>query len=329
MLPTLKKLRPSMAVSTTATSTTTSRTPTTMPVEVSRDIRPESALMPPLPALGVDAGRQREHLLLGRTRGQLAGEPAVAHHQDPVGHADHLGQLARHHQDADAVGREGAHQLVDAVLGADVDAAGRLVHQHDPRPGGQPARQHDLLLVAAGEELDLLVHGPGRHGHRREQAGHLAPRLRRTPREDRAHHAERVVEDRLVESETGRLAVLGDHRESGPDRLPRGGRAAGAAVDDHLAAGERPDPEHRLEQLGAAGALQPGDADDLAGAQREVDPVDVAVAGAAQLEGRGPDLGAVEPVGEERRHGATDHQPHQGGVVEVAGGLGGDLAGRP
>ncbi len=59
-----------------------------------------------------------------------------------------------------------------------------------------------------------------------------------------------------------------------------------------LAAGERVDAEDRLEQLGAAGALKAGDADDLAGAEREVDAVDVPVAGAAELEPRLTDLGA-------------------------------------
>ena len=72
-------------------------------------------------------------------------------------------------------------------------------------------------------------------------------------------------------------------------------RLHAVAVEQHLAAGERADAEDRLEQLGAAGALEPGDADDLAGAQGEVDAVDVPVAGAAQLEPRLADLGAGRP----------------------------------
>ena len=106
----------------------------------------------------VHARGHPEHLLLGRPGGQLAGDAAVLHHEDAVGHADHLGQLARHHQHGDALGGQCAHELVDRVLRADVDAAGGLVHEDDPRPRCQPAREHDLLLVAAGEELHLLVH---------------------------------------------------------------------------------------------------------------------------------------------------------------------------
>ena len=56
---------------------------------------------------------------------------------------------------------------------------------------------------------------------------------------------------------------------AGADGRARGCAAAPAAPSTrHLASGERADPEDRLEQLGAAGALQPGDADDLAGAER-------------------------------------------------------------
>ena len=58
---------------------------------------------------------------------------------------------------ADAPVGELAHQLVDLVLGADVDAAGRLVEDDHARLHRQPARQHDLLLVAAGERAHLGV----------------------------------------------------------------------------------------------------------------------------------------------------------------------------
>ncbi len=300
-----------------------------MPVEVtwrerSREPAERAHAAPPLASVTPVASC--EHLLLGRTGGQLAGEPAVAHHEDPVGHADHLGQLAGDHQDADAVGGEGAHQLVDAVLGADVDAAGGLVHQHDLRRRGEPPGEHDLLLVAAGEELDLLVERAGGHLQRGEQPGHLAARGADVRRGNTARTTPSALSRmRLVERQAGGLAVLGDHGEPAAHGLPRGRRADARAGHDHLAAGERADAEDRLEQLGAAGALEPGDAHDLAGAQGQVDAVDVAVAGAAQLEPGLADLGALDRVGEERGDRATDHQPDQRGVVEVGGRLGRDL----
>ena len=49
------------------------------------------------------------------------------------------------------VGGQLGDQAVDLGLGADVDAARGLVEQQDAALAQQPARQHDLLLVAAGE----------------------------------------------------------------------------------------------------------------------------------------------------------------------------------
>src|SRR5690349_7452731 len=46
---------------------------------------------------------------------------------------------------------------VDLVFGTDVDAPGRLVQDQDLGVGHQPFRQHDLLLVAAGELAGLLI----------------------------------------------------------------------------------------------------------------------------------------------------------------------------
>ena len=50
-------------------------------------------------------------------------------------------------------------QLVDLVLRAHVDAAGRLVQQQHLRLGQKPAADDDLLLVAAGERADLWSPG--------------------------------------------------------------------------------------------------------------------------------------------------------------------------
>ena len=49
------------------------------------------------------------------------------------------------------------HVPVDLGLGADVDAARRLVEDQHPRAHGQPLAEHDLLLVAAREVDDRLV----------------------------------------------------------------------------------------------------------------------------------------------------------------------------
>src|SRR6185503_17892250 len=77
----------------------------------------------------LDLARRRAHhaLLVGLRLRQLAGQPALVHHEHAVGHAEDLGQLARDHQDRDAAPGELAQQAVDLGLRADVDAARRLV----------------------------------------------------------------------------------------------------------------------------------------------------------------------------------------------------------
>ena len=134
----------------------------------------------------------------------------------------------------DAVGGQLAHQLVDRVLGADVDAARGLVHQHHARLDAQPAREHDLLLVAAGEELHLLVErrGPRPRGSTARRAARGA--RRRRGRQHGADHAERVVEDGLVERQALGLAVLGDQREPAADALARAAHGDGLVVERHV-----------------------------------------------------------------------------------------------
>ena len=44
-----------------------------------------------------------------------------------------------------------AHQNIEFVLGADVDAAGWIEQQQDAALGEQPFGDRDLLLIAAGK----------------------------------------------------------------------------------------------------------------------------------------------------------------------------------
>ena len=94
---------------------------------------------------------------LASPRSDLAGDPALAHRDDAVGDRQDLRQLRADRDDRDAAARHAVEQLVDLGLGGDVDAAGRLVDDQDLGLERQPARQHHLLLVAAGEVADQLV----------------------------------------------------------------------------------------------------------------------------------------------------------------------------
>ena len=130
-------------------------------------------------------GERQERLLGGRGRRQLADDPALAHHGDPVGEAEQLGHLGGDHQDGDAGGGELLDQAVDLELGADVDAAGRLVQDQDARLAGEPAGEHHLLLVAARELADLLLDGgrlDARAGRRAPDQPALAPAVEEAQR---------------------------------------------------------------------------------------------------------------------------------------------------
>ena len=63
---------------------------------------------------------------------------------------------------------------VDLGLGLHVDALGRLVQDQHARLGRQPLRQHDLLLVAAGQGLDRLQVAPEAQPQAVEMAAHQA-----------------------------------------------------------------------------------------------------------------------------------------------------------
>ena len=89
--------------------------------------------------------------------GDLAGDAALAHRDDPVRDRENFRQFGRDDDDGDAGLRHLDQEIVDLDLGADVDAARRLVDDQDFRPQREPARQHDLLLIAAGEVADRLV----------------------------------------------------------------------------------------------------------------------------------------------------------------------------
>ncbi len=97
------------------------------------------------------AGGEAHHRFL---RGAVAVEnahlPALAHHHDAVGQRQHFRQVGRDRDDRHALARQLMDDRMHLCLGADVDAARRLVEDENARRHVQPLRQHHLLLVAAG-----------------------------------------------------------------------------------------------------------------------------------------------------------------------------------
>src|ERR1041384_3632892 len=70
--------------------------------------------------------RMGHDLLLAGSAGQLRRDLPLAHHEDAMAHAQHLGQLRRDHQDRFSLPGQLVHQVIDLALGADVDPARRL-----------------------------------------------------------------------------------------------------------------------------------------------------------------------------------------------------------
>ena len=83
---------------------------------------------------------------------------AVAHDKHAVTEADRLFERVRRQDDRQTLSGEGANELVDFLLGADVQASGRVVENKDSGLRVQPFGQNDLLLVAA-RKVEAERHG--------------------------------------------------------------------------------------------------------------------------------------------------------------------------
>ena len=104
--------------------------------------------------------RQPEDVLLRKLcPSELAADPAGAHHVRAVADVDDLGELGADQQDGGAAFDQVLDQREDFALGADVDAARRLVEQKEAATRGQPFADDDLLLVATGKHAGQA---PGR-----------------------------------------------------------------------------------------------------------------------------------------------------------------------
>ena len=155
-----------------------------------------------------------------------------------------------------------AHQPVDLGLGADVDAARRLVEDHHLRLHRQPLGEHDLLLVAARQRADARVDrsASGCRAPRccsRRCAVSAPPRISR-PRGDRPAGWAARCSRRSAGRAAGRCACgpRARGRCRGRSRRAACGSRHGCAVEPDRAAERSVDAEDGAGQFGAAGADQ-------------------------------------------------------------------------
>src|SRR5262249_9824450 len=204
----------------------------------------------------------------------LRDRPAVAQHEHAVRALDDLFELRGDHQHAEALVGEFLDQHLDLGLGADIDAARRLVEDEQLGIHAEPAGEQDLLLIAAGELPDLLVPPrgldvqPGDEPVDDRALARLIDDARtRQPGEQRKRQ---VLPHGHVRYDSLDLAVLGTEAE--PVR-----NGIGGACEAHLLSADRDaacirwiGAEHGPRYFGASGAEKAGKADDLA--RIDIDP---------------------------------------------------------
>ena len=223
---------------------------------------------------------------------QLAGDLAVAQHDDAIGAALDLAEPVRDEDDADTIGLERIDDPQEAFRLRERQARRRFVHDHDARVQRQGLGDLDQLALRERQLLQA-VGGVEVAAQALEQRPHA--RVQRL----RVDQPERPVRQRLAADEDvgGDVQVLeqveflvheGDARRH---RLRHGQAAvlpdAGA---DHTGVG-RDDAAQHLHQRRLARAVLADQADDLAHADGQADTVErhdagVALADADQFEKR-------------------------------------------
>ena len=164
--------------------------------------------------------------------------------------------------------REVVDDSVDLGLRRDVDASGGLIEEQHATLVEQPARKHDLLLVAAREQTNDAI-GIVRHRVQRPEllvrAGALLPHVQQPTREAVEVRDGHVLRLAPVEDERLRLAVLWSEAEPSPNRSARAVGAQPLALHEELAGLRLVEPVDQAEELRPARSDQPAQTDDLAG----------------------------------------------------------------
>ena len=175
---------------------------------------------------------------------KLAGGPAEAEDDDPVGDLEDVDQVVADHDDAQAALAQAPDQLQHLGGLRDAERRGRLVEQHDPGLAEQRARHRDLLALTAGERADLAAQARDRHRQAGEQLLGLVlhPRLVELARDlTRARRdllaAEEEVGDDVEVVAEGEVLVDGGDPERGGVLGP-GDRDLLAAEADAAGVGE-------------------------------------------------------------------------------------------
>ena len=121
--------------------------------------------------------------LIGRGAVKKSGHATIVHDHDAITHAENLRHFGSNNDHSKTLSGEFGDQPVDLRLGADVDAARRLVEDQDARIGEKPTPDQTLLLVASlvlmrSSRLGLILSIP--FGFRRQGSLSHDPFLKRS-----------------------------------------------------------------------------------------------------------------------------------------------------
>src|SRR5262249_31059913 len=218
-----------------------------------------------------------------------------------------------------AVVSQGFDEPVDFGLGTDVDAACRLVEDQDLGLTCKPTGEDDLLLVSTGELADGLLDA-GRLDAQalHEVRGHcaLASAVKDAePRNLVGYHEACVLTHRADEKQRLLLAIFGNKPDTGSDGVARLAQAHGTTVHQDAPCGQLVDTDDGARHLGASGAHQAAEAEDLAGAHLKVHVAYMNRRHAFELEPDSSGLRRTAP--EQFCYRPSDHHPDEFLLVHV------------
>ena len=274
---------------------------------------------------GQVAGRREHHPLLGRL-----GRAAISAVIRPSWRTRIRSDIARtsgRSLEMRMIPRPGRGQLgddpVDLDLGADVDAARRLVEDQHPRLRRQPLGEHDLLLVAARQRADQLV-----------DAGHPDVELLACTRRRRSRSVGgvgRAAAGRAAAGSAGSRSGRSRSRAPGPPGGgPRAGRRSPASIAVGRAREARPacrraGPRRRrarsIPNRTRATSVRPAP---TRPAKPTISPARTEKLDVAERAGPGQPVDLEQDVADrrldlrEQRHGPADHVPDEVGGRELA-----------
>ena len=219
----------------------------------------------------------------------LSDDFAAEQNQRPVANQADFRKLGREQQHRRPGVGHLAQQPIDLMLGADIDAAGRIEAKQGLKPGGDPSCDHHFLLVAAAQPaqfgprpgVDLQPLDGGGDALALAMATNEAP-IRRVADQRQGD----VLPDRALRQE-GQKPIRRHQHEARRDRVARVVQLQLSAAGDDLSAVVAVHPRNTVEQFLLPLPLERRNTENLSRPKAEGDVLEhMAVAEIADLERR-------------------------------------------